>query len=133
MDISEQFLWRLKMFLTTGYECTQRFIQYITDVQAAIPKENHRMVTLIGINPRYQKQGLGKMLMEAVHEVCSEDTSSTGIYLDTGNSKYSHFYESLGYEKKSTVKVGGIEEAVFFRPNPNFKKSANQPETETAI
>ena len=117
MDISDQFMWRLKMFLTTGYECTRRFLQYIGDVQAAIPDQNHRMVTLIGVHPDYQRQGLGRLLMTAVHEISEQDQESIGVFLDTGNNRYCHFYESMGYETYASVKVGEIDEAVFFRPN----------------
>ena len=116
MDLSDQFMWRLKMFLTTGYECTREFIQYLTDVQQAIPQQKHRMVNLIGIHPDYQRMGLGRMLMNSIHEYCAQDKDSIGIFLDTGNRRYADFYQSMGYQVHKIVRIGEIEEAVFFKP-----------------
>ncbi|MDO7643145.1 MAG: GNAT family N-acetyltransferase, partial [Reinekea forsetii] len=59
MDISKQLFWRLKMILTAGFESTRRFVDYFNDVQESLPSKNHRMVSLIGIHPDFQKQGLG--------------------------------------------------------------------------
>lgn len=124
MDISDQMMWRLKMFLTTGYECTRKTINYINDVQNAIPSHHHRMITLIGIHPEYQKQGLGRMMMEAVHNMTCEEPDSMGLFIDTGNSRYKEFFKSLGYESHRSVNVGDVEEAIFFRPNPCYKGEA---------
>ncbi|AJQ95867.1 acetyltransferase [Gynuella sunshinyii YC6258] len=123
MDLSDQFMWRLKMFLTTGYECTKGFIQYLTEVQQAIPSKHHRMVNLIGVHPDYQRLGLGRMLMDSIHEYCAKDENSIGIFLDTGNRRYSDFYKSMGYKVFKTVKVGEIEEAVFHKPCEKHKNS----------
>jgi GNAT superfamily N-acetyltransferase len=124
MDISDQMMWRLKMFLTTGYECTRKTINYINDVQNAIPSENHRMITLIGIHPEYQKQGLGRLMIEAVHNMTCEEPNSIGLFIDTGNSRYKEFFKSMGYDDYQTIKVGDIEESIFFRPNPCYKGEA---------
>jgi GNAT superfamily N-acetyltransferase len=121
MDISRQFLWRLKMTLTAGFEGTRRYIQYYNDVQNSLPNKAHRNVSLIGIHPDFQKQGLGRMLMETVHEQVSGDSQSIGVFLDTGNTRYLSFYESLGYERFADINLGSdLTEVVLFRPNPNY-------------
>ncbi|MEJ2063255.1 MAG: GNAT family N-acetyltransferase [Reinekea sp.] len=120
MDISRQFLWRMKMMLTTGFEGTRRFVRYFTEVQESLPAKNHRMVSLIGIHPDFQKQGLGKMLLEKIHELTDQDQNSIGLFLDTGNNRYLEFYRSLGYEVYTEIPLGVLKEYVLFRPNPNY-------------
>lgn len=125
MDISRQFLWRLKMTLTAGFEGTRRYIQYFNDVQRSLPNKAHRTVSLIGIHPEFQKQGLGRLLMEAVHQQVSDDAQSIGVFLDTGNNRYLNFYESLGYERFADIKMGAdLTEVVLFRANPNYVEQA---------
>lgn len=125
MDISRQFLWRLKMTLTAGFEGTRRYIQYFNDVQSSLPNKAHRTVSLIGIHPEFQKQGLGRLLMEAVHQQVSDDAQSIGVFLDTGNTRYLTFYESLGYERFADIKMGNdLTEVVLFKANPNYVEQA---------
>lgn len=125
MDISRQFLWRLKMTLTAGFEGTRRYIQYFNDVQRSLPNKAHRTVSLIGIHPEFQKQGLGRLLMESVHQQVSDDARSIGVFLDTGNNRYLSFYESLGYERFADIKMGAdLTEVVLFRANPNYVEAA---------
>lgn len=124
LDISRQFRWRMKMTLTAGFEGTRRFIQYYNDVQNSLPNKHHRMVSLIGIHPEFQKQGLGRMLMEAIHEQTDNDQHSIGLFLDTGNNRYLEFYRSLDYQRFSEIPVGGLKEYVLFRPNPQYSDQA---------
>lgn len=118
IDISDQFLWRLKMFLTAGYQCTRRYIEYFEEVQQVLPEDPHRMLTLIGIHPEFQKRGLGRAIMENIHELIDKDEQSIGLFLDTGNSRYLDFYASLGYQHFKDIKIGDVSETILFRPTP---------------
>jgi len=124
MDISKQLLWRMKMILTAGFEGTRRFVQYFNEVQESLPAKNHRMVSLIGIHPDFQKQGLGKLLLETIHDVTDNDQNSIGLFLDTGNNRYLEFYKSLSYEIFTELPLGNMQEFVLFRPNPNYAERA---------
>lgn len=124
MDISKQFMWRMKMVLTAGFEGTRRFVQYFNEVQESLPAKNHRMVSLIGIHPDFQKQGLGKLLLETIHEMTDKDQNSIGLFLDTGNNRYLEFYKTLGYEIFTELPLGPVQEYVLFRPNPNYVERA---------
>ncbi|MDO7673573.1 MAG: GNAT family N-acetyltransferase [Reinekea forsetii] len=120
MDISKQLFWRLKMILTAGFESTRRFVDYFNDVQESLPSKNHRMVSLIGIHPDFQKQGLGKLLLESIHAITDQDENSIGLFLDTGNNRYLDFYQSLSYEVFTELPLGQLKEFVLYRPNPNY-------------
>lgn len=123
-EITHQVLWRLKMILTAGFEGTRRFVQYFNDVQSSLPAKNHRMVSLIGIHPDFQKQGLGKLLLENIHALTDKDENSIGLFLDTGNNRYLSFYKSLGYDVFTELPLGDLKEFVLYRPNPNFVERA---------
>ncbi|WP_320825878.1 GNAT family N-acetyltransferase [Reinekea sp.] len=120
MEISKQLVWRLKMILTAGFAGTRRCVKYFNDVQESLPSKNHRMVSLIGIHPDFQKQGLGKLLLESIHAISDQDDNSIGLFLDTGNNRYLDFYRSLGYEVFTELPLGQLKEFVLFRPNPNY-------------
>jgi len=124
MEISKQLLLRMKMILTAGFEGTRRFVQYFNEVQESLPAKNHRMVSLIGIHPDFQKQGLGKLLLETIHDVTDNDQNSIGLFLDTGNNRYLEFYKSLSYEIFTELPLGNMQEFVLFRPNPNYAERA---------
>lgn len=125
IDLSRQFLWRLKMTLTAGFEGTRRYIRYFNDVQSSLPNKAHRTVSLMGIHPEFQKQGLGRLLMETVHQQVSADARSIGVFLDTGNNRYLSFYEALGYERFADIQLGdNLTEVVLFRANPNYLEQA---------
>jgi ribosomal protein S18 acetylase RimI-like enzyme len=82
------------------------------------------MVSLIGIHPDFQKQGLGKLLLEKIHDITDKDQNSIGLFLDTGNNRYLDFYKSLSYETFTELPLGPLQEYVLFRPNPNFVEKA---------
>lgn len=119
-DITQQMLWRMKMILTAGFAGTKRYVSYYRDVQESLPAKNHRMVSLIGIHPDFQKQGLGKKLLDAIHEITDKDQNSIGLFLDTGNTRYLDFYKTLGYEVYTELPLGPLKEFVLLRVNPNY-------------
>ncbi|MFY0663977.1 MAG: GNAT family N-acetyltransferase [Natronospirillum sp.] len=115
-DLSNKTLWHLKLILTAGLQAARNFTQYFNRVQAALPEAPHRMVSLVGVLPEFQKQGFGRKLMDAVHEICAQDSISEGVYLDTGNNAYLPFYEGLGYQQFATVQLKSLAEVILFRP-----------------
>ncbi|WLD56644.1 GNAT family N-acetyltransferase [Salinispirillum sp. LH 10-3-1] len=115
-DISHRVMWHFKLILTAGLQAARNFTQYFNQVQAALPEAPHRMVSLVGVLPEFQKQGIGRKLMNAVHEICAQDSISEGVYLDTGNNAYLPFYEALGYQRYATVQLKSLAEVILFRP-----------------
>jgi hypothetical protein len=59
-----------------------------------------------------------------VHNWCAEDPHSSGVVLDTGNSRYLEFYKRQGYEEIGEVAVGPVLEHVFFHANPQVLQAA---------
>lgn len=125
MDITESWAWRMRMFLTTGFRCTKRYLEYHDAVIACLPPGPYHVLPLLGIHPQYQGKRLGEQLLEALHNWCAEDASSQGVVLDTGNAHYLDFYKRQGYEEIGEVAIGPIIEHVFFHPSPQVTVKAS--------
>lgn len=118
LGVTESWGWRLRMLLTTGFRCTQRFLAYHESIQACLPLGPYHLLPLLGVHPQFQGRQLGVELLDALHQWCAEDASSQGVVLDTGNPRYVEFYLRLGYEEIGQVALGPVLQRVFFHPNP---------------
>jgi GNAT superfamily N-acetyltransferase len=125
MDITESWVWRMRMLLSTGFRCTKRYLEYHEAVITSLPPGPYHVLPLLGVHPQYQGQQLGEQLLEALHNWCAEDASSQGVVLDTGNPHYLAFYQRQGYEEIGQVAIGPIVEHVFFHPNPQLAVKAS--------
>ncbi|BAP44999.1 GNAT family N-acetyltransferase [Pseudomonas sp. 21LCFQ02] len=130
LGVTESWAWRLRMVLSTGLSCTQRYLDYYNAVLACLPTQAVHVLPLVGLDPAYQGQVLGQRLSErllqALHDWCAVDEHSRGVVLDTGNPRYLEFYKQQGYEQIGEVAVGPIREHVFFHPSP---RALAQPAT----
>ncbi|MDE5414296.1 GNAT family N-acetyltransferase [Alkalihalobacterium chitinilyticum] len=54
------------------------------------------MLEAIAVHPDYQGYGIGKALMEKVHQISESD--AMGTYLFTADKKNQQIYEYLGYK-----------------------------------
>jgi GNAT superfamily N-acetyltransferase len=124
LGITESWAWRLRMIISAGLRCTQRYLEYYHAVLACVPSEAVHVLPLMGVHPDFQGQHYGEQLLEALHAWCAEDEHSEGIVLDTGNVHYLEFYKRHGYEEIGEVAVGPILEHVFFHPNPQVSLGA---------
>ncbi len=125
LDITESWAWRLRMLLTTGFRCTQRYLAYHDAVLACLPSDNVHFLPLLGIHPQFQGQHLGGQLLEALHNWCAEQGNSQGLVLDSGDEHYLEFFQQHGYEDIGQVAIGPIVEHVFFHPNPQSLAKAS--------
>lgn len=117
MKLSDQLNWRLRMMLTAGLSSTRRYMDYHQQVVACLPADQHHELPLLGVHPKYQNKGVGRLLFNAIEQVCAESSKSAGIGLDTGNSRYLEFYNRMGFATVGEVRMGGITEYVLFKPS----------------
>ncbi len=113
--LADHFQWRIKMMLTAGLSSTRRYIEYHEQVQAVLPRDLHHHLPFIAVHPKYQSQGYGRRLMDAVEGICRESPGTCGIGLDTGNARYLSFYQKLGFEKVGEVRHGQVVDTVLFK------------------
>lgn len=121
LKLSDQLNWRIRMMLTAGLSSTRRYLDYHEQVAECLPTDQHHELPLMGVHPKHQNRGVGTLLLNSVETICSENSKSAGIGLDTGNSRYLDFYKKHGYEKVGEVKLGEITEHVLFKAATKFK------------
>ncbi|RAU40296.1 MULTISPECIES: GNAT family N-acetyltransferase [unclassified Pseudomonas] len=119
LGITESWAWRLRMVMSTGLRCTQRYLEYYHAVLACLPSEAVHVLPLFAIHPDFQGQHHGEHLLQALHDWCAVDEHSQGVVLDSGNGHYLEFYRRHGYEEIGEIAVGPIREHIFFHPNPH--------------
>ncbi len=69
-----------------------------------LPKKHYSLEGL-AVHPAHQGKGIGRLLLEKADQVCSADSSASGIYLYTGDEINKELYQHLNYrilESKST-------------------------------
>ncbi|MBK1874529.1 MULTISPECIES: GNAT family N-acetyltransferase [Marinobacter] len=127
LNLANQFSWRIRMVLTAGFASTRRYLHYHERIRAMLPQPLAHQLPLMGVNPKYQNRGYGRLLLQAVQRLCAENPRGTGLVLDTGNSRYLPFYESEGFRSLGKLRVGGFEDHILFREiHPEAKVAANQ-------
>ncbi|KAA1173967.1 GNAT family N-acetyltransferase [Marinobacter salinexigens] len=115
MNLTEQLGWRIRMVLTAGFASTRRYLDYHHAIQSMLPQPLAHQLPLMGVNPKYQNKGYGRVLLKAVERLCSENPRGSGLVLDTGNSRYLPFYESEGFRSLGKIRLGDFEDHVLFR------------------
>lgn len=118
LDVTESWVWRMRMLLTAGFRCTRRYLDYHAAVLGCLPPGAFHVLPLMAVHPQFQGQHYGEHLLEALHNWCANDVASHGLVIDTGNPRYLNFYERQGYEELGQVAIGPIVEHVFFHPAP---------------
>ncbi len=115
MNLADQFSWRIRMVLTTGFASTRRYLDYHEKIRRLLPQPLAHQLPLMGVNPKYQNRGYGRLLLKAVEKLCAENPRGSGLVLDTGNSRYLPFYESEGFRSLGKIQLGDFEDHVLFR------------------
>jgi ribosomal protein S18 acetylase RimI-like enzyme len=107
--------WRLRMLLTAGYFSTKQMVEKETRIRERVPAENFHMLSLIGVHPYHQHNGLGHMLMSAIEGIMLEDYDSQGVGMFVTLPKCLSFFENGHYSLVEELKVGRIKGQLMFR------------------
>ncbi len=88
---------------------------YETLIARERPREPHHFLSVIGVDPKQQRRGYGRILMDAIHARADRDPASAGVCLDTCDPDNRRFYASFGYEVLSRCTTGPLEQWIMFR------------------
>ena len=124
MNLADQISWRIRMVLTTGFASTRRYLDYHEKIRDMLPQPLAHQLPMMGVNPKYQNRGYGRLLLKTIEKLCAENPRGSGLVLDTGNNRYLPFYESEGFRSLGKIQLGDFEDHVLFREV--------HPETKTA-
>ena len=101
-----------------GEEARRRYEEYGTASLVFELENPNYHLNMIGVRDRARGRGLGRVLIDVVHEMSREDPGSTGVTLTTEVAANVALYRHLGYEIVGHVEFGrGLETWGFFRPD----------------
>jgi ribosomal protein S18 acetylase RimI-like enzyme len=84
-------------------------------VEAPVP---HTHLNMIGVRDAQRGTGLGRRLLEAVHEMSADDVASAGVSLTTENPRNVSLYRHFGYELLGERDVAdAFTTWIMFRPD----------------
>ena len=89
-----------------GDEARSRYERFGATTARFVVESDHIHLGMIGVRSSEQGQGLGRRVLEAVHELSSSDSSSTGVTLTTELESNVPLYEHFGYEILGCERVG---------------------------
>jgi ribosomal protein S18 acetylase RimI-like enzyme len=113
-------------FLALCFQCFRRlplssfvfFLRFMQFTSKAKAKTPHYDLNWIAVAPTAQGSGVGRNLLQAIHQVVDLDQEVIGIVLDTENENNIAFYEKYGYRILATTSLAGLPIWVMFREGP---------------
>ena len=101
-----------------GGDARERYDQWVRIWGPLNVSEPNIHVNMLGVPPRFQGRGLGRLLLERVHAMSREHPESLGVSLTTESPGNVPFYERLGYRVVGHGRIApGLESWGFFRPD----------------
>lgn len=72
------------------------------------PREDHYYLTMIAVCSKKQGHGVGKRVINIIHQIAIDNLDVPNIRLDTEYEKNVSYYEHLGYKLKNQVEVSNL-------------------------
>ena len=94
-------------------------------IRGLLPQPQAHQLPLMGVDPKYQNRGYGRVLLRAVERLCEDNPRGSGLVLDTGNSRYLPFYESEGFRSLGKIRMCDFEDHVLFRQLSEARPAAS--------
>ena len=73
------------------------------------PRENHYYLTMIGISVTKLGQGIGREVINKIHQIVINDKEVTMICLDTENKNNVTYYQQFGYKLIKEINVKDLQ------------------------
>ncbi len=119
VSIKSKIKFNIDMFLLI-FQLPFQMLRFLTKYQKltsiSAPNEPHYYLTMLGVDPSYQGMGIGKKVLEELHEIAGSSHPAYPVALDTENHKNVAFYERFGYELKDTKVIDGLRVYCMSRP-----------------
>ncbi|MBC8064957.1 MAG: GNAT family N-acetyltransferase [Chlorobia bacterium] len=96
----------------TAHDFFTRFIAVVESVE--LPQPNVYLV-MIGVDPNFQGQGVGKMLIEKVMDMAREVPDCKGVGLDTEDEVNVRIYERCGFKVTAERQIDDLPVYVMWR------------------
>lgn len=83
--------------------------------QVFLPDAPHVHLNMIGIRAAWRRRGLGRRLLDAVHDLAARTPGAGGVSLTTEDPANMMLYAHVGYRVLGHAKVGPLETWVMYR------------------
>jgi GNAT superfamily N-acetyltransferase len=114
-DLEEAREWT---WASLGNDAKKRYGEWIRVWEPLGVAEPNIHVNMLGVPPRFQGRGLGRLLLERVHVMSRQHPDSRGTSLTTESAANVPFYQHFGYRLLGHRRIGpGLETWGFFRPD----------------
>jgi GNAT superfamily N-acetyltransferase len=111
---------RERVWHMLGSDAEARYDEFGAAWQLVGVTEPNLHLNMIGVRRSHTGAGLGRILLDRVHEMSEEDSASTGVSLTTEDVRNVPLYRYFGYENVGHQNItDGLETWGFFRPNPS--------------
>ena len=108
---------RAALWAELGDTVRRRYEAFSDATAEFVVAEPHYHLSMIGVRPRHAGSGLGRRLLDALHELSANDPASSGVSLTTEDPRNVPLYEYFGYRVIGSARVGGFTSWSFFRPD----------------
>jgi ribosomal protein S18 acetylase RimI-like enzyme len=106
LPVLDQWKFLLKSVLGNGCYDVKAWVKWLDEVDKLHPRQPHYYLEYIGVDPSYQRKGLGSCLLE--HLVAMADLAAVGCYLENANPHNIPFYQRAGFQVISEIEIIGI-------------------------
>jgi len=100
----------------SGPECRAFFDAFFAVVDAFPFPTPNLYVSMLGVDPAFQRRGIGRALLEAAHEIAQETPGCQGLCLDTESAANVALYESCGFRVVGSGSFDDIDVWGLHRP-----------------
>jgi GNAT superfamily N-acetyltransferase len=115
---AELELIRERTWATLGADARGRYEECVRAWEPLGVAEPNIHVNMLGVTPRLQGRGLGRVLLERVHAMSREHPEARGVTLTTESAANVAFYRHLGYRIVGQRTIAPrLETWGFFRPD----------------
>lgn len=116
---------RERVWHMLGMDAQARYDEFGTAWQLVGVTQPNLHLNMIGVRRSHTGVGLGRLLLNRVHDMSEEDSVSTGVSLTTEDIRNVPLYRYFGYETVGHQNItDGMETWGFFRPNPPLTRGA---------
>jgi len=97
---------RLRCLVGQGWQVARRWSQVYEALEALHPKEPHRYLGTLGVDPPLQRRGVGGALLSKWLAVV--DREGAPAYLETDSERSVSFYERAGFAREGEAAILGV-------------------------
>ena len=107
--------WRMKMLLSTGVVSTSRLLEKERRVAQKMPEGPCHQLSLIAVEPKYQKQGVGEVLLSGVDSLLQQHSESKGCGVLVSDPDAIKWFKNRGYQLRSKLEFANFTGQLLFR------------------